>query len=42
MPSVEYSYVSSSLIKEIVRNGGDVQGFLHPQVERRLRERLKK
>jgi pantetheine-phosphate adenylyltransferase len=42
MPSVEYSYVSSSLIKEIVRNGGDVQGFLHPQVERRLRERLLK
>ena len=42
MPSVEYSYVSSSLIKEIVRNGGDVTGFLHPQVERRLRERLQK
>lgn len=41
MPSVQYSYVSSSLIREIVRNGGDVSGFLPPPVERRLRERLR-
>jgi pantetheine-phosphate adenylyltransferase len=40
MPSLQYSYVSSSLIKEIVRNRGEVQSFLHPTVERRLRERL--
>ncbi|MBX3462528.1 MAG: pantetheine-phosphate adenylyltransferase [Planctomycetes bacterium] len=40
MPSVQYSYVSSSLIREIVRNGGDVSSFLPPPVERRLRERL--
>jgi phosphopantetheine adenylyltransferase len=32
--------VSSSLIKEIVKNGGDVGHFVPPQVERRLRERL--
>ncbi|MBL8755754.1 MAG: pantetheine-phosphate adenylyltransferase [Planctomycetes bacterium] len=41
MPSVQYSYVSSSLIREIVRNGGDVASFLPPPVERRLRERLR-
>jgi pantetheine-phosphate adenylyltransferase len=41
MPSVQYSYVSSSLIREIVRNGGDVSTFLPPPVERRLRERLR-
>jgi pantetheine-phosphate adenylyltransferase len=41
MPSVQYSYVSSSLIREIVRNGGDVASFLPPQVERRLRDRLR-
>ncbi|MCA8977966.1 MAG: pantetheine-phosphate adenylyltransferase [Planctomycetes bacterium] len=41
MPSVQYSYVSSSLIREIVRNGGDVGGFLPPLVEQRLRERLR-
>ena len=41
MPSVQYSYVSSSLIREIVRNGGDVGSFLPPPVEARLRERLR-
>ncbi len=41
MPSVQYSYVSSSLIREIVRNGGDVAHFLPQQVEQRLRERLR-
>ncbi|MCB9877064.1 MAG: pantetheine-phosphate adenylyltransferase [Planctomycetes bacterium] len=40
MPSAQYSYVSSSLIREVVRNGGDVSSFLHPTVERRLRDRL--
>lgn len=41
MPSVQYSYVSSSLIREIVRNGGDVSSFLPSSVEQRLRERLR-
>jgi pantetheine-phosphate adenylyltransferase len=41
MPSVQYSYVSSSLIREIVRNGGDVSSFLPPPVERALRARLR-
>jgi pantetheine-phosphate adenylyltransferase len=40
MPSVEYSFVSSSLIKDIVKNGGDVAHFVPPAVERLLRERL--
>jgi pantetheine-phosphate adenylyltransferase len=40
MPSAEYSFVSSSLIKDIVRNGGDVGHFLPPQIEHRLRDRL--
>ena len=41
MPSVQYSYVSSSLIREIVRNGGDVSSFVPGPVERALRERLR-
>lgn len=41
MPSVEYSFVSSSLIKEIVKNGGSIGQFLPPEVERRLRDRLR-
>ena len=40
MPSVRYSFISSTLIKDIVRNGGDVSDFLPPAVEKRLRERL--
>jgi pantetheine-phosphate adenylyltransferase len=40
MPSAQYSYVSSSLMREVVRNGGDVSSFLHPTVEQRLRDRL--
>jgi pantetheine-phosphate adenylyltransferase len=40
MPSLRYSYVSSSLIREIVRSGGDVSCFLPPLVEQRLRARL--
>ncbi len=40
MPSVEHSYVSSSLIKDVVRNGGDVAHFLPSAVEARLRCRL--
>lgn len=40
MPSVEYSFVSSSLIKDIVKNGGDVGHFLPKEVEQSLRDRL--
>jgi pantetheine-phosphate adenylyltransferase len=35
-----WSYLSSSLVKEVARGGGDVAAFLHPEVHRRLRERL--
>jgi pantetheine-phosphate adenylyltransferase len=41
MPSVEHSYVSSSLIKDVLRNGGDVSAFLPGTVEKRLRIRLR-
>jgi pantetheine-phosphate adenylyltransferase len=40
MPSVQYSYISSSLIKDIVKNGGDVGAFLLPAVEQALRKKL--
>jgi pantetheine-phosphate adenylyltransferase len=35
-----HSFVSSSLVKEVARGGGDVAAFLSPQVHRRLLERL--
>ena len=38
--SPQWSYLSSSLIKEIVRFGGDVSEFVPPFVQRRLLEKL--
>lgn len=40
MPSREYTYLSSSMAKEIAGFGGDVSPFVPPGVERRLREKL--
>lgn len=40
MPSIEFSFVSSSLIKDIVRNGGDISAFVPPSVALRLRTKL--
>lgn len=41
MPREEYSYLTSSLIKDVGRHGGDLNKFLHPEVARRLQERLR-
>lgn len=38
VPAQEYSYLSSSLVKEIYRLGGDVSGLVPEIVERRLGE----
>lgn len=37
-----YSHLSSTLIKEIVRLGGETHGMIPPSVEKRLREKLRK
>jgi pantetheine-phosphate adenylyltransferase len=39
MPSEAYSYVSSRLVKEVVRLGGDVTGLVPPEVVEHLRAR---
>ena len=41
MTSAEHLYLSSSLVKEIARLGGDVSSLVPPLVERRLKERLR-
>ena len=38
MPSPEYSFVSSTMIREIAGMGGDIQPFVPPQVCRALEE----
>jgi pantetheine-phosphate adenylyltransferase len=38
-PDEEHSFISSTLVKEIARLGGDVGKFVHPDVARALRQR---
>ncbi len=38
-PAEQYSFISSSLVREISRLGGDVSGFVHPAVQHALRQR---
>jgi pantetheine-phosphate adenylyltransferase len=35
-PGEQYSFISSSLVREIARLGGDVSEFVHPEVQRLL------
>jgi len=39
-PAEQYSFISSSLVREIARLGGDVSGFVHPVVQKALRQRF--
>jgi len=41
MPSEEYSYLSSTIIKDVAKHGGSLTEFLHPEVARRLQERIR-
>lgn len=36
-PAEQYSFISSSLVREIARLGGDVTGFVHPAVQEAMR-----
>ncbi|HMB70851.1 MAG TPA: pantetheine-phosphate adenylyltransferase [bacterium] len=40
-PNENYSYVNSSLVKEISKLGGDISDFVPTDVERALRERFR-
>jgi pantetheine-phosphate adenylyltransferase len=41
MPSQQYTYLNSTLVKEVARLGGSVRGLVPAVVEERLRARLK-
>jgi len=41
MPAIQYSYLSSRLVKELARLGGPVKDLVPPLVEERLRARVK-
>lgn len=42
MPSEQYTYLSSSIVKEVARFGGDVSQFVPPLVSERLRHRFQR
>lgn len=42
VPPEDATYLSSSLVREIARYGGDVSEFVHPVVAEALRQRFKK
>jgi len=41
MPDQKYTYLNSTLVKEVARHGGAITGLVPPLVERKLRERLR-
>jgi len=41
-PAEQYSFISSSLVREIGRLGGDISGFVHPAVQQAMRQRWHK
>jgi pantetheine-phosphate adenylyltransferase len=41
MPSEEYSYLSSTIIKDVAQHGGNLSDFVHPEVARRLQARIR-
>jgi pantetheine-phosphate adenylyltransferase len=41
VPSLETTYISASLVREIARYGGDVSGLVHPAVAEALRARAR-
>ncbi|HET9751205.1 MAG TPA: pantetheine-phosphate adenylyltransferase [Casimicrobiaceae bacterium] len=41
-PGEKYMFVSSTIVREIARFGGDVSKFVHPHVAARLREKFER
>ncbi len=39
-PAEQYAFISSSLVREVARLGGDVSAFVHPQVQAALTEKF--
>ena len=40
-PEAEYTFISSTLVREVAALGGDVTSFVHPAVQKELQEKLK-
>ena len=42
VPSLDTTYISASLVREVARFGGDITGLVHPAVASALQEKFKK
>jgi pantetheine-phosphate adenylyltransferase len=42
VPSLDTTYISASLVREVARYGGDVAGLVHPAVARALNEKFQR
>lgn len=40
VPALHLTYLSSSLVREVARLGGDISEFVHPEVDRALRAKF--
>jgi len=40
MPAFDLTYLSSSLVREVARFGGDVSALVHPAVQEALRKKF--
>jgi pantetheine-phosphate adenylyltransferase len=40
VPSLDTTYISSSMVREVARYGGDVHGLVHPKVAEALRRKF--
>lgn len=40
MPSVEYIYLNSTVVKEVAKHGGDIDKFVHDSVRLKLQEKF--
>jgi pantetheine-phosphate adenylyltransferase len=38
----KYMYLSSSIVKEVARNGGDITDFVHPEVAEDIKKAINK
>lgn len=42
MPNEKYTYLNSSIVREIARLGGDVRGLVPPPVQRALKKKIRR
>ncbi|HMC56748.1 MAG TPA: pantetheine-phosphate adenylyltransferase [Gemmatimonadaceae bacterium] len=40
VPSLDTTYISASMVREVARYGGDIAGLVHPEVEKALKAKF--